>query len=407
MTINKIALTLCGLAVIGYPAVTFAGEFEDAIKGGDAYIDMRYRLETVDQANFTKDAYASTLRTKLGYKTGEFKKFSALVEVENSTILGDDTYNDTLNGRTNRPIIADPASTELNQAYISYKGVSGTTINVGRQGVNLDNQRFIGTVGWRQNDQTYDAITLKNISLENTTAVYSYVTNVNRIFSDRAALGNLNTNAHIVNVSYDGFDWAKLTAYGYMLEVNDSQSLSSQTYGLRANGKYAINSSVNALYTAEYAKQKDYADNTTNYDANYYLASAGIGFKGLTAKAGYEVLEGDGTVGFATPLATGHAHNGWADLFLTTPVNGLEDTSATLAYKTKSQNNLLNGIVMSAIYHDFNAENGGADYGTELDLVMKKNFTKNYGVLLKFATYNADTYGNDVEKLWLQLTAKF
>lgn len=407
MMMGRWPVVLCGVAVATLPTAVFAGEFEDAVKGGKAYIDMRYRLETVDQANFTKDAYASTLRTKLGYKTGEYKGFHALAEVENSTLLGDDTYNDTLNGRTNRPTIADTISTEINQAYISYAGIPHTTVAVGRMGVNFDNQRFIGTVGWRQNDQTYDAITVANTLLPDTTAVYGYVTNVNRIFSDDAPLGNLNANTHLVNVSYDGFDWAKLTAYAYLLEVNDLQSVSSQTYGLRAVGKYAVNEDVKALYEAEYAMQKDYADNITNYDAKYFKVEPGVAYKGLTAKAGFESLEGNGTVGFGTPLATGHAHNGWADLFLSTPVNGLEDAYGLLSYKTSSQNEWLDGITASAIYHDFSAENGGADYGTEWDLVVKKNFLENYGVLLKYAAYDADTFGNDVQKLWFQLTAKF
>lgn len=407
MTINKWTVALCSLVVVGSPALAVGGEFEEAMKGGEAYIDMRYRLETVDQANFTKDAFASTLRTKLGYKTGEFKKAHAVVEVENSTILGDDTYNDTLNNRTARPTVADPASTEVNQAYLSYAGIPHTTVKVGRQGINLDNQRFLGTVGWRQNDQTFDAITVANTLVKDTTAVYGYITNVNRIFSDDAPLGNLNTNAHAINISYDGFDFAKLTAYGYLLEVSDSQAASSQTYGLRAKGKHALTEDVKAMYEAEYAVQKDYADNTTNYDAKYFKVQPGIAYKGFKIKAGYESLEGDGTIGFSTPLATGHAHNGWADLFLNTPVNGLEDTYGVIAYKTSSQNEWLNGIVAKAVYHNYSAENGGADYGTEWDFVVKKNFLENYGVLLKYATYDADTFGNDVQKLWFQLTAKF
>jgi hypothetical protein len=404
---GKWPVVLCGLAVTALPAGVFAGEFEDAMKGGKAYVDLRYRLETVDQENFTKDAYASILRTKLGYKTGEFKGFHALAEIENSTLIGDDTYNDTLNNRTNRPTIADTISTEVNQAYLSYAGVPHTTITAGRMGINLDNQRFIGTVGWRQNDQTFDAITVANTLLPDTTAVYGYVTNVNRIFSDDAPLGNLNTDAHLINVSYDGFDLAKITAYGYLLEVNDSQSISAQTYGLRAKGKHPINDDVAALYTAEFAKQKDYGDNTANYDLAYYLAEAGVKFRGFTVKAGFESLEGDGTTGFGTPLATGHAFNGWADLFLNTPANGLEDAYGVLAYKTKSENQWLDGIVAKAIYHDFSAENGGADYGSEWNFLVKKDFLEHYGVLVKYATYDADTFGNDVQKLWVQFSAKF
>ena len=45
----------------------------------------------------------------------------------------------------------------------------------------------------------------------------------------------------------------------------------------------------------------------------------------MRLNAGYEVLGADNGVGFATPLATGHKFQGWADKFLTTPGDGIED----------------------------------------------------------------------------------
>ena len=37
----------------------------DAITGGKAHLDFRYRFENVDQEPFSKDANASTLRSRL------------------------------------------------------------------------------------------------------------------------------------------------------------------------------------------------------------------------------------------------------------------------------------------------------------------------------------------------------
>jgi len=64
------------------------------------------------------------------------------------------------------------------------------------------------------------------------------------------------------------------------------------------------------------------------------VAAAGGGalLAGLTGLVGYEVLEGNGAIGFATPLATLHAFNGWADMFLTTPANGLKDLYFRASY---------------------------------------------------------------------------
>ncbi|MBL0711163.1 MAG: hypothetical protein JJV99_09165, partial [Colwellia sp.] len=45
--------------------------------------------------------------------------------------------------------------------------------------------------------------------------------------------------------------------------------------------------------------------------------------------------------------------------------------------------------------------------GTELDLVAAYKINKSYGVLAKFAAYDADEHKTDTNKLWIQATAKF
>ena len=132
-----------------------------AITSGQAHLDFRYRYEQVDQQGFDVDAYASTLRTRLNYTTAEWQGLTAMLEAANVVVLGQyDLYNSTTNGATSRPVVADPEYTEINQAWLQYRRGSFTGIG-GRQVINLDNQRFVGNVAWRQNDQTYDAVTLK------------------------------------------------------------------------------------------------------------------------------------------------------------------------------------------------------------------------------------------------------
>ena len=53
----------------------------------------------------------------------------------------------------------------------------------------------------------------------------------------------------------------------------------------------------------------------------------------VTVKAAYESLEGNGARGFSTPLATLHAFQGWADVFLNTPADGVDDASLTLVVR--------------------------------------------------------------------------
>lgn len=381
--------------------------FDDA----KPYIDLRYRYENVDQKGIANDADASTLRTKLGYKTGKLYDFSATVEFLNVAYLGHDDFNNTINGKTQYATVADPDVTELHHAFLTYGGIPGTTINVGRQPVNLDNQRFVGTVGWRQNDQSFDAATITNQSIPDTTLLYGFVNKVHRVFGPDSTAGEVNTTSNLINASYSGWKYGKFTGYGYLLDMDESAfySVSSKTFGARFSGAAPVADGLKLLYTAEYARQSDYGKNPTNYSANYYTLEGGAEYKGLTGKVGYELLGSDnnGTVSFQTPLATLHAFNGWADKFLTTPAAGLEDIYASVGYKVSGLGNVVDGTQFAVVYHDFSADTGSASYGTEWDASIGRDFMEHYSVLLKFADYSADTFATDTQKIWVQVGVKF
>ena len=162
-------------------------------------------------ASITEDANALTLRTRLGYGTGDWQGFSAAFAVENISALGSEDYNDTINGKSTFPTIADPETTEVDTAWIRYAGLPDTSLTYGRQKVVLDNARFVGNVGFRQNQQTFDGLVASNSSLPKTTLIYGYVYNVNRIFGDDATLGDLSTRTHLFNVSNTSFNPVKIT----------------------------------------------------------------------------------------------------------------------------------------------------------------------------------------------------
>src|SRR5688500_6320652 len=111
----------------------------------------------VDAANFPNSADALTIRARAGAEL-KASGFSFLVEGEGTLALADD-YNDTLpgNGVEPFPTVADPENLELNRLQVSYMK-DGTGVTVGRQRIVLDNERFVGNVGWRQNEQTFDAV---------------------------------------------------------------------------------------------------------------------------------------------------------------------------------------------------------------------------------------------------------
>lgn len=404
------AFVALGLFFAGGGAALAADSLEEALKGGKVLFDLRYRYEFVDDADFMKDAQSSTVRTRLGYETGRFHGLSALAELEDIHTIGADEYNSTSNGLTMFPLVADPVGAELNRAYLAYAGVPHTTFRVGRQRIILDNHRFIGNVGWRQNEQTFDALSARYTPVEKLSLFYAHLENANTIFgADHPSKADRNLNADLLNVSWR-LKIGTLTGYAYLLELEDTPLASHQDLGLRFKGQHAFSDKVRLLYTVEYADQSDHKDAPSSVDAGYTLAEAGVGIHTVTIKAGHEVLEGDGVYAFQTPLATGHAFNGWADRFLVTPLTGLEDTYLSVGA-------ILAGMNLKAVYHDFSADEGGADYGTELDLLITRTFRKMYTVGLKYANYSADSAtpvlpgvsgsNMDLEKIWVTLQLKF
>lgn len=408
---SLLLLTAAGLSLFATNSLAAddAETLADAITGGKATLDFRYRVENVDQAGFVDDAVASTLRTKLKYETGKFKGLSGVIEFDNVTQIGGDGYNSTINGKTQYPVIADPEITAVNQAYLAYTGIDKVTLMAGRTALNVNNQRFVGTVGWRQNDQTWDMAGAIVKPSKNLALTYGYVWNVNRIFGDDHPFGDLDTNTHILNAKYKVNGFGNLTAYGLMIDLDDMPvfGLSSQTFGVRFDGKKKLgDGNMTALYEAEYATQSDYKDNPANYQADYFHISGGLSASGLTGKVGYEKLGSDnGIASFKTPLATLHKFNGWADKFLGTPNGGLEDFYGVLSYKVGGDS-ALKGLKFDAIYHDFNADVGG-DYGSEIDLQVSMPFKKKYYAGLKFADYNADGFSVDTQKFWFTVGAKY
>lgn len=389
-----------------------ASTLMDAITYGKTSGQLRYRYEGVDQENFAKQAHASTLRTQLGYTTDGYQGFSALLQFENVTVIGNELYNSTANGLTQYPTVADPDDTEINQAYLNYETPYSTSIRYGRQVIILDNQRFIGNVGWRQNEQSFDALSIVSTALPDTTATYAHITNVNRVFSEgnpNPVLANSPMTSDIVNVSYKGLSAGALSGYGYLLDFDNTPLLSTQTWGARLDGGRRLGK-VKWLYTAEYADQNDYAEGAVTNDAHYHFLAAGGDYNGIQIKLNYELLSGDGVYGFATPLATLHAFNGWADVFLNTPRDGLKDIFIS-AGKT------LSGVNLTAMYHDFSSDNLGYDYGTEWNLQATKKINKSLALTLKYAAYSGaknaanvtrnPVLARDVDKLWLQADFQF
>lgn len=395
----SLALCLTHATIAAEPAGATPGDpIADILGKGKVTLSVRPRAEFVDQSN-RRDADAFTIRTALGFTTAPYHGFTAMIEMEDVTALKGSDYAPAPAFSPNaqsRAVIVDPEGTEINQAWIAYK-TGGTTFKAGRINLVLDNTRFVGNVGWRQNHQTFDGVTVQGTTAHKLSYTYGYLHHINRIFGDDIAGGNWRSDSHIGNLSYAGLPVGTITGYAYLLDFDNAAANACATYGLSLTGSQG--KELKFGYRAEYARQTDYGANTADYATDYLLGEISLGNKAVTGAIGYEQLGTDNNVGFKTPLATLHAFNGWADMFLATPAGGLRDTYARVS-------TTLGKVGLLAFYHKFETDTG-LDLGDEIDLQATFPFNKYVTGLVKLAKFRSDSAMPDVTKIWAQLEFRF
>ena len=365
-------------------------------------IDARLRYEGVDQQGKSEQADALTFRMRSGLEA-KSGPWSFLAEAEATLAINGD-YNSTVNGRTAFPVVADPQTIELNRVQLQYRGLPQTVVTLGRQRINLDDQRFVGTVLWRQNEQTYDAVRLESAALGPLTADITYSWSVRSIFGIDSPLQSIGGDNVLAQLGGKAGPVA-IKGFAYLVDQDQAgrRQFSSQTYGARATGSFALSSQFKLGIVASFAQQSDYKNNPNTYAAEYWLGEAQMAAHGLTLTGGYEVLgasSGRPFTSFQTPLATAHKFNGWADLFLTTPPNGLRDAYAGLGYALPTPRG---PVSLSVIYHRFDSDRLDQHYGDEWNAQAAFKLTPHIGLLVKYADYRAASFGTDTRKLWLQM----
>ena len=371
------------------------------VKETKILLNIRARYEFADQDG-RQESNAFTVRTRLGFETGSLEGFSALVELEDVRIIGPEN-NFNPYPQPGRTVVGDPKGAELNRAQIAFEGYDTWAV-FGRQRIILDEARYIGNVGWRQNEQTFDAFTIKNESLTELSLDYGYIDKVHRIFGDDAPLAaqrEFDSSSHFFRAAFTGWEFARITVYAFLLDLKNAAANSIDTTGINLDGSLPLNETFNIKWRLEYARQKAGSGNPAGYEADYYHLRAQGSRKGLTLGVGIEVLGSDKGQGFRTPLATLHKFNGWADVFLATPPSGLEDFYIKVAV------NLPHAIPASLIIHRFTSEAGDSTYGHEIDAVISKKLGERWTLLAKYAMFDGRNPFADRKKFWFQTEYKF
>lgn len=400
---------LAALALLVAGTAQAGGDPRDLYREGTPVLDLRYRFELVDQDGLPEDAKANTVRTRFGYETGRVLGMGAGFDFEWVEALGAERFNDTLNGNTRFPVVADPDDIQLNQLFfVSQDTVPGTSLKVGRQRIIWDDARFIGNVGFRQNEQTFDAVAVGTTLVPDTAIEYSYIWDTHRIFGTRSPVGSLGVDGHSMRADYTGIEGVTLSPFAILLDFDraSADGLSSATGGATAATEHVLGEDWTLHFRGGLAHQRDYGGNPADFGHWYYRVEPGVGYAGANARLGYEVLEGDGTTAFQTPLATLHKFNGLTDQFLTTPANGLRDLYVGADWALPGEG-WLSDVSVAGAYHQYWAEQGGAHYGSEWDVGVFKAVPADYGTWrfgVQFAQYDADRFGADTSKLWVTVS---
>lgn len=345
-------------------------------------IDIRVRYEFADIDGLDV-SHALTFRERLGLQTTDWNGLSAYVEGEFTQAAIDD-YNGGAPGVNplvaGNSVVADPESNELNQGYLQYKGFD-TVFKVGRQRIIYDNSAFIGNVGWRQNEQTYDAISLNNTSIDGLTLQYSFINQVNRIFGSDATgfAGDIGSAIHSLNASYTGISGYTFGGYVYLMDFDDVNAFDNDTFGLSVKTKQ-----LGLDLYGEFAFQSD-AGVGGNDDSDYAHITAAKTIAAHTITAGMEYL----SAGFRTPLSTAHAFNGFADVFvgqrLVGTTGGLTDV-----YFSHSMP-LVWGVKMTNTLHAYGDNEVSTGRGWEIDSVLAKKFDDHFLAIAKFAHFETES----------------
>jgi len=406
MKVRVLFSVWCLVAAVAAIPVQAGDSLLDALKNGKTSMQLQFSFEYSDFSDAANldAAKGLTLRTRLGYRTGKWGNVQGFVQFHNVSQLLDD-YRWPDGGDSSYDVIADPDGSRVHQGYLDISFGKHSSVRAGRQEIILDDARLIGNVGWRQNGQSFDGITYSCTGITNNTFKISWITRVNTIFLTHVNLDKLiliHDNYRVSeNVSFGGF--------GYLLDTESEapESRDSATFGarLKANqGHFSID--------ATYALQTDYADGENHGgDMMTVIGIAKVGKWQLGGGANLISGQHRNDRPFDTLFSTAHKWNGWADQFLATNggnlINGLRDLFVQAGTN-------FSGVKFLVVGHwfdttDVNSYDG--TYGSELDFVFSKTFSKNLSGLVKFAFYNADRAVDnpttDETVIWVRLNYHF
>ncbi len=376
----------------------------DTILFGNA----RLRYENTRQDGFTETANGLTLSLRTGIEATLLPKVRVLVEGETVFAPVDD-FNDGTGDNPQFPVILDPDTLELNRAQIQVELNDQTFLTIGRQVLKVDDQRFIGEAPFRQNQQTFDAVHFATRTKSGNTFQAGYID------QNRTPLGSDNINGRLSGESYFlntniGTPLGRFGAFHYAFDLETglatapNSNFSSTTTGVRYDGRWHADE-IGLDIEGAFAKQRDFADNPSDFNATYWLA--GIrGFYG-PARAGFraESLGSDNGVAIQTPNGSRHKFQGEGDIFLITPDTGVVDFETSAAWAI-GQIGPFRNVTLSSQYHWFQSAINDDQLGTEFDVKLSASYDATK-LSFTLTDYRADTFFEDTRRIYITVSRRF
>jgi len=361
--------------------------------------DTRLRYELGASDDQPEDGEALTLRVRPSIEIAPVPQVSLLAEAEAIVSLLPDRLNG-FTGSPGRPGVADEETLELNRLQLEFAPSERFGVTVGRQRISIDDERFIGIVDFRQNQQTYDAVTASVLAPGDVQLRAGYIWRVGRVLGPERPDGVFDSDSFFVNASVP-LGNVSLSGFHYDLDLDDrvNAPIRSRTTGATISGRH-FGKNVGVFWEGAYARQE--ADGAT---PEYARAAVRAELGDFQLAAQFELLGSDEGVAFQTPLATLHRFQGAADLFLVTPDQGIEDYQFRATWRVGSLGPA-RAMRISLQYNRFDAASGDARLGQEWGAEIATTLLATR-LSAALARYEAESFASDATRFWLTAARKF
>jgi len=361
----------------------------------DWYLQFRPRWEHVEIKNDgkkTADALTTRIASRLEFRFKNWKVFGELTAV----LLLNRKFSPSKAGYE---FVAEEERVRPTEFGLFYSS-SLLNAKAGRFRINLNNQRFIGSVDWRQMPQTFDALYISMQTFKTFKGEFFY------ILGRKGVLNSLSTDTFKKNQPFNyspvvNLVYKPLKELTFKLYYIDLKRNSLTIGGILNLNKLFFN------FRGEYASQKN---KLVGKNTDYFHLKLNKNFSKFSLTLGWEYL-GKYLI---TPLATLHKFNGWNDVFLKyTAIDnayGLKDFYISSSIFTSV------GTLVFTL-HNFRSvktlPTSTRKFGNEYDFLYKVAPIKKLNLVMKSGIYNpekencSEFYCKRSFKFWIMLNYLF